>query len=71
MHVEIRAKDVTEYPDPRTVTEPFTAHLIDLDGRELSATEPCSLSAVLDWLIQSQWMHVIHGKISFEDAGQE
>ena len=71
MHIEIRAKDITEYPDPRKAYDPFTVHLIDRDGRELRVTEPCSLSAVLDWLIQSQWMHVIHGETEFENRVQE
>ena len=68
MKIEIRAKHITEYTEPPIGTEPFTVHLIDRDGRELSATQQCSLSAVLDWLIQSQWMHVIYGDVELENA---
>lgn len=72
MHIEIHAKDTIEYPDQRKAQEQWTVYLVDR-GKQgvIRETEPSSLVAVLDWLIQSQWMHAIHGEISLADLEKE
>ena len=72
MHIEIHAADTTDHPDQRTSPEQWTVYLVDRGKKGVyRETEPSSLSAVLDWLIQSQWMHVITDNVSLADLEKE
>ena len=56
MHIEIHPVEGGRCPT-------YTGHLID-DKDEVRVTEPCSLSALMDWLITSNWMNELQSSIS-------
>lgn len=58
MHIEIHPVEGGRCPT-------YTGHIID-DKDEARVTKPCSLSAIMDWLITSGCMHELKNSV---DAG--